>query len=241
MIQTATRPFTDAEREAVERQLLNYITEPRRSEIPNALWGAFTGFVCGAILAMIAMLLFEVSETWGANIIAVSVVSGFVLGWRSQQRDAIAHQNNRRQHAAKLAKRLQRGEMEEVIVTASGVVRVEDREVGINGCFFDIGDREVLYLSEDTLWNAAENAGPDGRDAETFLPSAFRLTRYPDARDEVVHLKPVGPLLTPLRTIVSSWLENEYYDLADGEVIEGVSLATLEKDLPYLSGSEIVE
>lgn len=236
MIQTATRPFTDAEREEVERQLLNWVSEPR-PDIYHGLWGAFLGFVCGAVFSLVAMLLVEASHIWGMVILAGFVFFGIVLGWQGKLGPEDKFLENRRQYAAILARRLQRGEMEEVTVSASSVVQIEDRYDGITGYFFDIGDRKILYLGEDTLWNAAEQAGPDERDADTFLPSAFRLIRYPDACDEVLRLEPLGPLLTPIRTVFATEAE-EYYELIDGDVIEDVSLATLESDLPYLFTTE---
>ena len=235
MIQTAIRPFTDAEREEVERQLLDFVSEPVYHGLPHPLWGAFGGFVVGAILSMVAMLVFDASDLWGAVLLITSVMAGFALAWHSHRESETVFRNNRRHYAARLARRLQRGEMEEMTVTASGVVRVVDNYDEVNACFFDVGDNRVLYMREDSLWNAAEDAGPDARHGETFLPSAFRLTRYPDAADEIVHLEPLGPPLTPLRTLCVSGLEEEYYELSNLDVLEGVSLATLEKDLPFLS------
>ncbi len=237
MIQTATRPFTDTERDEVEQQLLYFASETTYRGLPHPLWGAFGGFVVGAILSMVAMLVFEVSDRWGATLLVASVLAGFALASHTHRQSEIVFRNNRRQYAARLAKRLQRGEMEEMTVTASGVVRVVDNYDEINACFFDIGDNRVLYIREDSLWDAAESAGPDERDAETFLPSAFRLTWYPDADDEIVHLEPLGPQLTPLRTLCVSGLEEEYYELGNLDILENVSLATLEKDLPFLTAS----
>jgi hypothetical protein len=235
MIQTATRPFTDAEREEVEKQLLKHVSEPHW-DVPNALWGAFLGFIFGAVSSIVIMLAIEGSHIWGAAIIVVSVLTGIVLGWQGilTSRDTLS--DGRRQYAAILARRLTRGEMEELTVSASGVVRVEDGNGEGDGYFFDVGDNKVMYLTEGTLWYAAEDASPEERDAETYLPSAFRLKRYPDATYEAAHIESLGPLLTPQRTLRVESMREEYYGLTDGEVIEGVALATLESDLPFLLG-----
>lgn len=237
MIQTAIRPFTDAEREEVERQLLNSVNDPTPNWWANfgaGVIGAFVGGLCGLA---IAYLLIRSGLPMMVTLAMGSVV-GFVIGWEkhAQQEQWIAQ--SRRRQATQLAKRWQCGEVEEVTVSASGVIQIEDCYDGINGYFFDIGDQKVLYLRADILWDAAEEAGPEERDAASFLPSVFRLIRYPDTNDEVLRLEPLGPLLTPLRTISVNGIEEEYYELVDGEVIEGVSLATLESDLPYLSTTE---
>lgn len=238
MIQTAIRPFTDAEREEVERQLLDYVSEPVRSHVPPALWGAFAGFLAGAVCALVAMLVFGASDTWGTILLVGTVLIGFCLAWRESRQGEIISRSNRRQYAARLAKRLVRGEIEEFTVAASGVVRVVEDCDGVSACFFDVGDNKVLFLREEVLWDAAEDAGADERDAETFLPSAFRLTRYPDAYDEIVSVEALGPLLMPLRTLCLSGLEEEYYELSNLDILEGVSLATLENNLSFLAPTD---
>ncbi|MBC7806200.1 MAG: hypothetical protein H7145_08620 [Akkermansiaceae bacterium] len=232
MIQTATRRFTDAEREEIERQLLDMVTETR-SFADDLSWRGVAGVICGIVAIIMVVSLFGIPDAWGIGVIVVATVAGFIVDWRvrSQTNDLLHY--NRRRYAARLAKRLVRGEIEEMTVTASGVVRVIDNYDGISTCFFDVGNNKVLYLREEALWDAAENAGLDKRDAGMFLPSAFRLTRYPDATDEVIHLEPLGPQLTPLRTLAVSGLEEEYHELTNLDVLENVSLATLESDLPF--------
>jgi hypothetical protein len=67
MIRTAIRPFTDAEREAVEVPLSYSVTEPR-TKVSDSLWGVFLGFFIGTIFAVIAMILLQSSHIWGVII-----------------------------------------------------------------------------------------------------------------------------------------------------------------------------
>lgn len=231
MIQTTIRPFTDDEREAVAEQLLNVGSAPpwnRLSLMGAVALGAWLGLLFSVLVGVLL-------ERFGVSLslcLGIGVVTGGVLGWRCQKETERWGLEHRKLHAAWLARCYQRGEMEEVTVTASGVVYLKDGCEEMNGYFFDIGDNKVLFLRETTLRGEAGDADTGAMVA----PSSFRLKRYPDEPYEVIRVEPLGPPLTPLRTISADTVGDEYYELPDGEIIGDVSLATLEKDLPYLVG-----
>lgn len=238
MIQTATRPFTDAEREEVEARLLEAVGGPTykiRDILSNSLSFAYFGALFGGTLGFLLDYL-HMSTACAVSAGIVVTFCFFLLGIFDEVNRENKRAEIRKQNAAGIARRLQRGEIEETQVTASGVVRVVDEDEGeVSGFFFDIGGDRVMFLREETLWSFLENTPWCKRDKELVAPSAFRIAWYPDAVGHIIQFESLGPDVSPLRTVGATNFDEEYYALADGEIIEDVALATLATDLPYLS------
>lgn len=236
MVEVITRPFTDAERKSVHAELQSAARNSRDSFqkiLHSGLMAAFSWFVPVGTFALFGVVFFALPQREAVGIVLFGIICGLAIGIRHELYQARWESA----HLQRKAKRLQRGEMEEVTINASSVVLVDvsefDRKAFCiagtnNGYFFDVANNKVFFLWANTLENADEVAGIE----EPFPPHAFRLTRYPDAPDTLIELQRLGSPFPVQRTIYIELPEREYFDLVDGTVIANVSLATLESDLP---------
>lgn len=232
MLRTYIRPMTEMEREALGEELLNANNNPH--SLGEAIW-------CGigyGILAFVASLfLAQLLRLWTSEIAWMSLLMsaflafGFIYG---SMRSFKYQRQARKQHAALLAQRLVRREVEITEVSATAVIEAEPEDVIEEDRYtdsiflFDIGNRQVLFLCGDHLVEMADDGEVD------YVPyNAFDMVRYPDAPDEIVRIYPKGNPLPISRTLY--WNDYETInELLDGEVLDGITLATIEQDRPDL-------
>ncbi|MBC8140243.1 MAG: hypothetical protein H7Y38_02240 [Armatimonadetes bacterium] len=227
MLQTKTRPFTAAERERLEAELVEAVADPK----PNYEEAFGVGGMCaffGLLLSLPiigAAVVLGLTGYWLFVIAGVSALIGFAWGFRDGFVESAWQVQARKEHAATLATRLGRGEIEETTVTASAVAHVTDGDE-VDGYFFDIGDNRILFLWSMDAW--------DDTSDEAQLSTAFTFTRFNDDSSTLYSLVKTGESLAPVRELAfasADWSDTFY----SGAVFENVSLATLETDLPYLT------
>ena len=230
MLQTKTRPFTDAERERLEADLIEATKEPTPDYgFVSGVAGicVFFGLVVGMSVYLI-LAFFEWSGLWASVIAGISTAFGFAYGYKRFRSSLDEWQKQtRKEHAATLAKRLGRSEIEETTVIASAVaVAMEPDEGDYSGYFFDIGDNRVLFLWDDALRD---------NEYDLQLSSAFTFTQFPGDGRDGIRLNATGQPLEPSRHLSFEQTGDDWSDtFYNGAVFENVSLATLETDLPYL-------
>ena len=232
MLQTKARPFTDAERERLEAELIQATTDRKRdhgSAIFSALAGAVFGLITGGFVALF-LSIWELPGLWAALVAVGCTLIGLVLGYyrgaKEDRRSDEQSKQYRKEHAVTLATRLGRGEIEETTVAASAVAHVTDGDE-VDGYFFDIGDNRVLFLWSMDMWDDASD--------ETPLSTAFTFTRFNDDSGNLYSFADTGEPLASVRelTFTGDWNETLY----SGAVFESTSLPTLETDLPYLTAA----
>jgi hypothetical protein len=245
MIERTRRPFTDE-----ERDLLHQISQPARGlRSPLRLADLLVhGFILTAGVFLVAMLsigvlltvvlLWFVSPAAPRSVVALcllgpSVIVTACVCWRTFSRRATSERE--------IEHDLRDGQAEELHVTASEVVELEEFEDEGPGFFFDVGDGRLLFMQgqylddyvsvdESSRDPPAEQAIADGSVSTARTPRfpcrEFEMVRAPLC-GEVLALRCLGDYLSPSRRMSVAQFEG---GLPDWIVFEG-RLATLEDDV----------
>ncbi len=236
MMQTRIRPFTDAEREALEQELINQPPEPRQDYA--RVFG--TGLVCLTLCLAIGAGIAAVSKQFDLILpwVGVSVAFGVTIvggGWREERGKRAKHHSVVSAVRASVAARLRQGEMEEVDVVAYGYILLVGLTDDSQGYLLDVGDRRVLFLTCESF--AGGSGDPIDVVSVPSPPSAFRMSLYPNTSHGPVNIDATAPPLPQGRTIECVPWEGQLQN-SNGTVFEGVSLETIEARLPHLFGNE---
>ena len=230
MLRTTIRPFTDAERERLEAELIAATTEPKpdfAQMFSIAATCAFFGLISGWIIAA-ALIVLESPALWSVAVMGVGTLTGFVLGWQNALKTSARQVQRRKEYAANLATRLGRGEARETRVTASAVATVSDADGDATGYFFDIGDNRVLFFWDDLPYKY-----------DDLKPaSAFTFVRYADEANTVFDFAVTGDALEPSHHFVLEYRDNRSDTYYNGAVFENVTLAAA---LPGLSATPAIQ
>ena len=236
MTQTRVRPFTDAEREALEQELINQPPEVRTDYASVFGTGLLCATLCLVIGAGIAVLSkqFYLMLPW----IGVSVAFGGSIvfgGWRDEMKIRAEQYSVTSAAKSLVMRRLRQGEMEEVDVVAYDYILLEGLTDGSRGYLLDVGDRRVLFLTCESFAGRAS----DGISSADLPgpPSAFRMSLYPNTSNNPVAIEATAPPLPRGRTTECVPWEGQFRSV-NSTLFESVSLATIEAELPTLFGNE---
>lgn len=252
---TTYRPLTDHERKGLENSIQSL---QKRLSPPRPLQDMWHHFVIGCILGFFAgilpalfLLLFApgrpyILPVWGAILVGCAVYLSLKNGLTAKPRMQ-TREKSRADDLARDIRRRERGEKEIVHYVVYGAVRVSSpqftalqRTMYSHGYFFDedvlcdLGNNEAILLPMDSLdLIEAEMEYEDMAPGD--IPTQWELewVRWPNESGGKLQDDRRLPLIS--RTVC--WRSKEAIrQLKHGEIVSGVSFATLEQDFPHLFG-----
>ena len=246
MIESTTHPLTDA-----DRKVLEYGLKTRRARVEpqvftnrDYLWAAWWDGVVGLLWGLIpAAILYQFTPTcpYAFALEAIIFVARAATSPRRTARerereDTMLHVWHEREmtHAEGI---LESGTLEVIHVTAYGTVEIASATIGKSpwGEFLiDVGDGEALFLRGDYEMDFVEAELTAEELDSTPTEWRFDLEQplFYDVRNK--YRLTNGAELPPITRIVQ-WRNREASEAwANGQVLDGVSIHTLEFDFPML-------
>ena len=240
MIERTFRPFTDEERSQLERmnQLMRDLKSPLWLVDLLIHWfiltvGTFVAATLCIAAPLVGLLMLFFPQSTPRLFLALCLfgpgaIATVAVCWRTLA------------HAARseppLDRDLREGQAEQMHVTASEVVELEEYEDEGAGFFFDVGDGRLVYMQGQYLDDYVLVDDPSSEPPTVESSAAVRTARFPCREFEIVRAAHSGEVLT-LRCLgdylqPSRLMRVEHYEggLPDWVVFEG-RLATLERDV----------
>lgn len=240
MIERTFRPFTAEERSRLERmgQLMRDLKSPLWLVDLLIHWfiliaGTFVAATLCIAAPLGGLLVLLCPQSTPRPVLALclfgpGVIATVCVCWRTLS------------HAARseppFDRDLREGQAEQLHVTASEVVELEEYEDEGSGFFFDVGDGRLLYMQGQYLDDDALNDDSSSEQPAEDGSAAVRTPRFPCREFEIVRasysqevltLRCLGDYLPPSRLMSVEHFEG---GLPDWVVFEG-RLATLERDV----------
>lgn len=252
MVEKTTRPLTDSDRVILARALEKNREQVVPYDFPRRhyWWTAVGEGFCSLILGLIpAVILYQFPLT-RPYVFALVVILFLVTVATSPSRTArfIQQQNALRlqdyeNESAYIGKILESGTVEIIHVTAYGAIKIAP-PYGEKGCggeyLIDVGNRKALFIRGDYRFEFVESRQKQNQSSSTATEWKFELEQplhlfYQEYEGYEMKAPKGLPLITQSSTRIIEWRSREAHEsITNCQVLDGVSLATLESDLPML-------